>query len=457
MRADSKYSKIKTLGVGASCRVRAVRNKETGKKFAMKMMDKDKPANESMFENEVMILKMLPHINILELVESFEDKKTFNIVTKLYQGGELFNKVKSKHFSEKDATRLTKEMLLALDFCHKRNVVHRDLKPENFVFETREPDSTMKLIDFGCARHCTESTIIKDIAGSPYYVAPEVLESEYEKRRTGKIWKAADMWSVGVIVYLFVCGYPPFNAATRKEMFKKIKRGKFKFQVDGLSDSVKDLITKLLVKNPQERLTAEQALEHPWIATEIAPSQPLPATVVNSLQAFSRQCRLKKAVGRVLAHQMIEDDQDDLMDVFKQFDKNGDGRLGADEIAEMMKSIGSSEVDAKNLMAEMDQDGDGTISQEEFAAAHVAKKLGDDEGEIKKSFNVFDADGDGFVSHAEIEKLCHFLQPEVVKELISEVDGNNDGKINFNEWLEAMKDIQAKGGVAGASLKSVPE
>lgn len=445
MKSASKYSKIKTLGVGASCRVRAVREKESGRKYAMKMMDKQSPHNEKMFKNEIKILNMLPHENILEIVEWFEDDSTFNIVTKLYQGGELFDKISKHSFSEKDACRLTREMLLALNFCHKKDIVHRDLKPENFVFETREPDSSMKLIDFGCAKHAPESEIITDIAGSAFYVAPEVLEPRFENNRTGKIWKASDMWSVGVILYLFVHGFPPFQARTEKETFKKIKRGKFKFRKEGLSDSVKDLIKKLLVKNPDYRLTTEEALQHPWIATEIASSKPLPESVVNSLHAFSRQCRLKKAVGRVLAHEMIEEDKDDLMDIFKQFDTNGDGRLGSDEIAAMMKSIGSSEVEAKTLMADMDQDGDGTISQEEFAAAHVAKQLGNDMDEIKKSFNVFDADGDGFVSHAEIEKLCHFLQPEVVKDLIKEVDGNNDGKINFKEWLEAMSDIKSMG------------
>jgi calcium-dependent protein kinase len=179
----------------------------------------------------------------------------------------------------------------------------------------------MKLIDFGCAKQASDQEVIPDVAGSPYYCSPEVLSESAV--RTGAIWKAADMWSVGVIIFLLVCGYPPFNGDSQERIFKKIRRGKFRFPRSGgeggasgspdeginLSEGVKNLISGLLVMNPSERLTAAQALAHPWIAdSSVAPEVPLPNAVVEALGVFRSKMRLKKAVARVLAHHMTEDD-----------------------------------------------------------------------------------------------------------------------------------------------------
>lgn len=146
-----------------------------------------------------------------------------------------------------------------------------------------------------------------------------------------------------MIIFLLVCGYPPFNGDSQERIFKKIKRGKFRFPKSSesggvsLSESVKSLITELLQMQPKDRLTAEDALKHPWICGDAAPDAPLPSAVVDALGAFRSKMRLKKAVARVLAHHMTEDDKDNLAIVFKKFDVNGDGQLGADEIAEMVR------------------------------------------------------------------------------------------------------------------------
>lgn len=182
------------------------------KLFAMKIMDKSEAYNKVLWENETLILQTLRHPNILEWVESYEDKKTFHILTTLCLGGELFDRVKNGSFSEKVASRLAREMLQALDYCHKHNVVHRgrnrwectigmmrqhlpsrcvktgrpradplflpsfpaDLKPENYVFTSQDESSPMRLIDFGCAKVAADDEVISDVAGSPYYCSPEV-------------------------------------------------------------------------------------------------------------------------------------------------------------------------------------------------------------------------------------------------------------------------------------------
>jgi len=421
------------------------RIKMDGRLYAQKVMDKKEQYNQFLFSNEKKILAMVKHRNILELVETFETKDTFNIITVLCQGGELFDRVKNGSFTEKVAARLAREMVQAIAYCHKNNVVHRDLKPENFVFETTKEDSHMKLIDFGCAVVVNDDELVPDVAGSPYYVAPEILR-DYIKR-TGKVWKASDMWSVGVIIFLFVCGYPPFNGDTQEKIFDGIKRTRFRFPPSSsipLSDSVKDLIGKLLVKDPLARLTAEQVLQHPWIKGDSASDEVIGDVVVNNLGAFRTQCKLKKAVARALVSNLTDQDTVVLSEAFKRFDKNKDGKLSADEIADLMKSIGKGQEDVEKWMKEVDQNGDGVVNEEEFKQGYAVAVLGSSEEQLKNAFAMFDKDKNGFVTAQEIEQVCHFLTPQAVKQLIGDADKNNDGQISADKWILAMKDMDKK-------------
>jgi len=468
VNTEERFEIVKVLGEGASCKVVSAREKATNRMLAMKIMDKSESYNRVLWENETLILRTLRHNNILQWVDSYEDKRTYHLLTVLCQGGELFDRVKNGSFSEKVAARLTKEMLQALHYCHQHNIVHRDLKPENFVFDTPAEDAPMRLIDFGCAKVAGDDEVIADVAGSPYYVSPEVLSESAV--RTGRVWRAADMWSVGVIIFLLVCGYPPFNGDSQEKIFKKIKRGKFRFpkasDAEGqgginLSDSVKSLITDLLQMAPSDRLTAEAALRHPWVSGDAAPDAPLPSVVVDALSAFRSKMRLKKAVARVLAHHMTDDDRENLAATFKRFDVNSDGQLGPGEIAALMRHI---KVDApdheiQKLVDDMDEDQDGGVSMDEFATHVTMGQLGKDKAQIKATFDMFDLDHDGFITHKEIEKVCDFLTPDATLALIKEVDANNDGKINFAEWLSAMTDLDIKSAsghatpAGGASLR----
>ena len=454
IRTEDIYQTIKTLGEGASCRVLSVRDRSTHQLYAMKILNKAEKYNATLYRNEVAILNKLGyHSNILELVSSYETKSDYNIVTVLYSGGELFDQVANGSFSEKIASKLAQQMLSALAYCHSHNIVHRDLKPENFVFDqlvdTKTQNDTignMRLIDFGCAKLCINiNEPISDVAGSPYYCAPEVLLDSCV--RTGTTWQCSDMWSIGVIIFLLVSGYPPFNGDSQDIIFRKIKRGKYRFPscTPHLSDSVKDLINKMLRMNPSERITAHDALQHDWIRGVTASDTPLPATLVTALNAFRTQCRLKKAVARVLCNRMTDDDKTQLNTVFSQFDRNGDGTLGADEIAAMMRHIGKTDAQASEFMADLDEDGDGNITIQEFNQAAIQGKLGHStQDEMKAAFDIFDLDGDGFVTQHEIERVCEFLTPSAAAELISQVDKNSDGKINFHEWIKAMNDINDK-------------
>jgi len=429
----------KLLGEGVSCKVSLIRDAR-GVLYAQKTIKNDKEGQfKKMWETEVRILQKISHPNILEYVSSYEEGGLFHIITVYCQGGELFDRVAQGNFSEKVASRLAKQMLKAVAYCHSKGVVHRDLKPENFVFESASIDSNMRLIDFGCAKEVHDDEIVHDYAGSPYYVAPEVLR---DCQRTGKMWKASDMWSIGVIIFLLVTGYPPFNGHDHHQIFARIRRGHYSFphpQDIPLSDSVKDLISKLLVMEPSKRLTAEEALKHPWIAGDTASAAPLPDTVIRNLANFQSHCKLQKAVARALAQRMTDDDKQRLIELFRRFDKNGDGQLGPDEIAAMMKEIGGG-MDVKEFLSRVDEDNSGTISLDEFTmAAAVGHLSSANEEELKRTFDAFDVDRDGFVTMKEVEKLCGNMSPEEARRLIAEVDKNGDGKISFDEWIAAMQ------------------
>jgi len=336
-------------------------------------------------------------------------------------------------------------MITSIQHCHERGIIHRDLKPENYVFDRPETgeggDGGMRLIDFGCALEVADTEVVKDVAGSPYYVAPEVLDQN--RVRDGACWKASDMWSLGVIIYLLVCGRPPFNGKSPEHIFLKIKEGKWKFpnrwkspnEALPLSDEYKHLVTRLLTVDTKERMTAAEALQHPWIRGDSVNDNPLDTEILAALTEFNSQCKLKKAVGKVLGNRMTDADKTELASLFKKFDANGDGKLGPDEIANMMKHIGKGSEDMQKMLENLDEDGDGQIDMAEFQAGQGMQTA---EANLKETFAMFDKDGDGFVTAAEIGQLCDFLSPEKAKELIGEADDSGDGKIDLDEWIKAM-------------------
>jgi calcium-dependent protein kinase len=228
-----------------------------------------------------------------------------------------------------------------------------------------------------------------------------------------------------------------------------IKKTRYRFPPSSttpLSDSVKDLISKLLLRDPLARLTAEQVLQHPWIAGDTASDQLISDVVVENLGAFRTQVKLKKAVARALVANLTDVDKAVLADAFKRFDKNNDGKLSPDEITDLMKSIGKGPEEAQKWMQEVDQNNDGVINEEEFKQGYAVAVLGSSEEQLRGAFAMFDKDKNGFVSAQEIEQVCNFLTPAAVKQLVGEVDKNNDGQISVQEWMVAMKDIDKKMG-----------
>lgn len=213
-------------------------------------------------EKELTLLKSIDHPNIVRYISAYKDKAFFYIVTEYWEGGELFKRIVDQSgMDELEACGVIAKLLSAVKFLHDRNICHRDLKPENILFK-RHNDDQIKLIDFGLSKQLEEGEVMKKKLGTPYYLAPEVLEENYGKE--------VDLWSLGVVAYVLLWGYPPFYGQDAKELFTNIYNVNYEFWDEDwnfISEEARDFISRLLIKDPKERMTIEDALIHPWIVS----------------------------------------------------------------------------------------------------------------------------------------------------------------------------------------------
>eukprot|EP01107_Rhizomastix_libera_P014278 TRINITY_DN4403_c0_g1_i1.p1 TRINITY_DN4403_c0_g1~~TRINITY_DN4403_c0_g1_i1.p1 ORF type:complete len:317 (+),score=90.22 TRINITY_DN4403_c0_g1_i1:64-951(+) len=260
---EKKYDIVKLIGKGAYSRVYLAKNKETGESVAIKSMQLSElgPIQKNV-KNEVEILKQVKHPAIIALHEVIETPQQLHLVMDLVTGGELFDRIVSKQFySEQDAAAVVYQILAALQYLHSLNIVHRDLKPENLLLKSKEDDIEIRIADFGFSKIMGESVMLATACGTPSYVAPEVLEAK-------GYGKEVDMWSVGVITYILLCGFPPFFGETVPEIFEQILAAKYDYPDEYweiVSDDAINFIDSLLVREPSKRMTADQAIQHPWI------------------------------------------------------------------------------------------------------------------------------------------------------------------------------------------------
>lgn len=258
------YSVGKTLGEGAFSVVKEVTSRRNRTAYAAKIVTKAKLTKEDelALKDEISILRAMNHEHIIRLFDVFDETTYYYLVTELMLGGELFDRIVTKAFyNEKEARDVCKILFGALDYCHQKDVAHRDLKPENLLLVSKTNDKNIKIADFGFAKRVTSSKCLLTQCGTPGYVAPEILHGV-------PYGTAADMWSLGVITYILLGGYPPFIEQNQRELFKKIKRGQYEFHVEywgSISSDAKNLIAGMLTVDPEKRLNAEQCLRAPWI------------------------------------------------------------------------------------------------------------------------------------------------------------------------------------------------
>ncbi|XP_071710347.1 calcium-dependent protein kinase 26-like [Rutidosis leptorrhynchoides] len=417
--------------------------KTTGKMFACKSIAKRKLITDDDVEDVRREIEIMHHLsgnpNVVSIQGAYEDSVAVHLVMELCAGGELFDRITKKgHFSERKAADLVRTIVGVIEACHSLGVMHRDLKPENFLFVDDHEDSPLKAIDFGLSVFFKPGETFIDVVGSPYYVAPEVLLKNYGPQ--------ADLWSAGVILYILLCGVPPFWGESENEIFEEVLRGKLDFSSDpwpSISESAKDLVRRMLTRHPKRRITAHEVLCHPWISEDgVAPDKPLDSAVLTRLTQFSAMNKLKKMALRVIASKLSEEELAGLKQMFKIIDTDNSGYITFEELKAGLKKFGSNlkECEIYNLMQSADIDNNGTIDYEEFVAATLHVNQVDREDRLFAAFSYFDKDGSGYITLDELQQACKEFGVDDVQleEIIKEADQNNDGRIDYNEFVAMM-------------------
>ena len=450
-----KYLKIKDISNGTYSKIYLVQNKTDFKVYCCKEILKYKVADLSKFKNEINVLSKVDHPNIIRLYEIFEDERYISLIMEFCQGGELFQKInelaeKDQSFSEKEAVKIFKQLMSAVSYCHSQGICHRDLKPENILFLTKDPNSPIKIIDFGLSKifgeikpimkgNKVEKNIMSLRVGTAYYMSPEVLQGNYDNK--------CDIWACGVILYIMLCGYPPFDGETENDILKAISKKKFFFPEEewkSISDDAKDLI-KHMICDPDKRYNAEMVLNHPWIEKNAPNSKGnLSKFNVQSMKNFGNLYKLTKYVLGFIASRADEGDIVNLRKIFEEMDTNKSGTLNINEIKsgidKMEKAKEINDEEKENIIQKIDTDKSSKIEYNEFLAACLEQKVYLREENLLSAFMMLDFDGSGKISKSEIKKALNGdIDNETLDKIIKDFDLDGDGEIDYKEFVEGMK------------------
>ncbi|OVA01878.1 Protein kinase domain [Macleaya cordata] len=441
----STYIFGRELGRGQFGVTYLVTHKETKEQFACKSIATRKLINRDDIEDvrrEVQIMHHLTgHRNIVELKGAYEDRHSVNLIMELCAGGELFDRIIAKgHYSERAAANLCRQMVTVVHYCHSMGVMHRDLKPENFLFLSGDEDSPLKTTDFGLSVFFKPGEVFKDLVGSAYYVAPEVLRRNYGVE--------ADIWSAGVILYILLSGVPPFWGENEQGIFDAVLRGHIDFSSDpwpSISNSAKELVKKMLRADPRERLSAVEVLNHPWVREDgDASDKPIDIAVLTRMKQFRAMNKLKKVALKVIAENLSEEEIMGLKEMFKSMDTDNSGTITFEELKAGLPKLGTrlSESEVRQLMEAADVDGNGTIDYIEFITATMHMNRMEKEEHLYTAFEYFDKDKSGYITMDELEQALtkyNMGDKKTIKEIIAEVDTDHDGKINYDEFVAMMR------------------
>jgi calcium-dependent protein kinase len=362
-------------------------------------------------------------------------------------GGELFQRLalnakNNKLYTEKDAARMMKQILEAVNYLHYHGVCHRDLKPENILLSSMDECSQLKLIDFGLSKVLkTMDDIMNGAVGTLYYMAPEVILGSYNEK--------CDVWSCGVILYIMLSGNPPFYAKNEDKLKQKICEMKYNFDAPAfskVSQDAKDLIRQIFVDS-ESRPTISDILNSTWVK-ENAPNASSETLNIDwgRIMKYSKLNLVQKSVINFRAFHMTTSEAQEFIDIFKLIDENSDGVLTIDEIKNGIKhckfNFKINEDNLIKLFNDMDIDKNGLINYTEFVSALMDYEKSIKQEHLIACFQNYDEDHSGKISFKE---FCRILRPQneierkELKELYDRFDDNGDGEIDINEFIQGFK------------------
>ena len=402
-----------------------------------------RPSDRDDVRREISILRTLgQYEHIVQLKAVFEDEKCVHLVQELCTGGELFDRIINRgRYSEVDASRIMHTMCKVVSHCHANGVIHRDLKPENFLFKTNleamdaAAVDPLMAIDFGLSVHFSPGQVFTEACGSPYYIAPEVLKKKYGPE--------CDVWSLGVIMYILLTGEPPFSGDTTQAIFHNVLKGTLKMsKLRHISDDAKALLQRMLTRDVKMRITAVEAVNHPWLASNGVglSTKPLDLSILQSLKRFDAASKFRKLALMYMSTQLSKDDLKQLQAEFNEIDTDGNGVITYDELQRVLEKQGQflARDEIEKLLDGMDMDGNGSIRYEDWIAATLKRRQLQDEEALHRAFQYFDRDNSGFITVENLKEVMKDTAPEEIEKILKQVDTNGDGNIDYSEFAHLI-------------------
>ncbi|KAL9388290.1 hypothetical protein Peur_016895 [Populus x canadensis] len=425
--------------------------------------------SDALLTNEILVMRKIvenvsPHPNVIDLYDVYEDQNGVHLVLELCSGGELFDRIVARdRYSESEAAAVVRQIAEGLGALHRANIVHRDLKPENCLFLNENDDSTLKIMDFGLSSVEEFTDPVVGLFGSIDYVSPEALSQ-------GRISSKTDMWSLGVILYILLSGYPPFIAQSNKQKQQVILAGDFTFYEKtwkNITSSAKQLITDLLQVDPERRPSAQDVLNHPWVIGDSAKEEQMDPEIVSRLQSFNARrkfraaaiasvwsstifLRTKKLKSLLGSHDLKEDEIEKLRLHFSKLCAKGDNAT-LSEFEEVLKAMNMSLLIpmAPRIFDLFDNNRDGTVDMREILCGFSSLRNSQGDDALRLCFQMYDTDRSGCITKEEVASMLRALpedclpadiaEPGKLDEIFDRMDANSDGKVTFDEFKAAMK------------------
>jgi calcium-dependent protein kinase len=457
------YEVIKKIGEGSYGKIYRVKNKQSGDIRAMKQIMKSKIPNIEKFQNEIKILSMVDHPNIVRLFEVIEDDKYFNLLQELCTGGELLQKMQRTQLKEKEIAKIFNQIMSAVAYCHEMGIVHRDLKLENILFASEAPDSPVKIIDFGFSVLLGKGLNkdkekdgsdpkkfgfkrMKTEVGTLYYISPEIIKGNYDEK--------CDIWACGVILYILLSGYPPFSGNNDKEVYNQITHINYDFNKEiwkSISRYAKELIKNMLTP-AKNRYTAKQVLASKWLEIKLKDNISeqikyiLDYEHINKYKNFNK---FKQVILTFIASRLSSEESKENRTIFFNIDEDKKGFITFQDFRKYIineldvDDIIENEVEIKNAFESIDIDHNNKIDYTEFLAANLDKTIFLKEEKLKEAFRTFDLNDCGVIKKEDIIRVLKLEnlpdKNNIANSIIEENDFDKDGKINFKDFMLVME------------------